>query len=335
MIRSTVKKVMWVGRATVFMVGLAVILAMVVGLASAAYSATGGNLILGQSNSADAPTTLVGQIVDTTKSALVLKNPNGGSALQLQVNSGQAPLKVNATAGKATNLNADKVDGREASSFANVAHAHAGEEITSGTVAELRIDGSIARDAEVMDTVKANDGPGSGLDADTLDGKQAADFYGQGSKVADSDRLDGYDSRNFGISTLQSANSAHNCDTASAWNQCAPVTFTNLDPGKTYIATVWSSFSAKARGFSSREVSYCAGMSGLPSPTPCLTAPLNKVRVHDYFTAASASAVEYPLTGASSYTFFTAINPSGEFEVATDTGVITTAMIRRADGPLP
>jgi hypothetical protein len=117
MLRSALGKVVWVGRATVFLVGLAVILAMVMGLASAAFSATGGNFILGQSNSADQSTTLVGQIVDTTKSALVLKNPNGGSALQLQVNSGQAPLKVNSTAGKATNLNADKLDGKDSSEF--------------------------------------------------------------------------------------------------------------------------------------------------------------------------------------------------------------------------
>jgi hypothetical protein len=117
MIRGALSKVMWVGRATVFVVGLAVILAMVMGLASAAFSATGGNFILGQSNSTDQPTTLVGQIVDTTKSALVLKNPNGGSALQLQVNSGKAPMKVNSTAGKATNLNADKLDGQDSTAI--------------------------------------------------------------------------------------------------------------------------------------------------------------------------------------------------------------------------
>src|SRR5215212_11216362 len=117
MIKSALGKVMWVGRATVFLVGLAVILAMVMGLASAAFSATGGNFILGQSNSANAPTTLVGKIVDTTKSALVLKNPNGGSALQLQVNSGQAPLTVTSTAGKATNLDADKLDGQDSAAF--------------------------------------------------------------------------------------------------------------------------------------------------------------------------------------------------------------------------
>ena len=36
MVRSVVSKLMWVGRATVFLVGLAVILALVIGLASAA-----------------------------------------------------------------------------------------------------------------------------------------------------------------------------------------------------------------------------------------------------------------------------------------------------------
>jgi hypothetical protein len=103
-------------------------------------------------------------------------------------------------------------------------------------VAEPRIDGG------VMNMVKANDGPGSGLDADTLNGKQAAEF---------------------GISTINDSQPARKCVTPSSspnpstWNHCAPVTFTNLDPNEVYIATVWSSFSAKAPLFSSREVSYC------------------------------------------------------------------------------
>ena len=41
MIRSVVKKVMWVGRARVFFVGLAVILALVLGVASTALGADG------------------------------------------------------------------------------------------------------------------------------------------------------------------------------------------------------------------------------------------------------------------------------------------------------
>ena len=53
-------------------------------------------------------------------------------------------------------------------------HAHAGEEITSGTVADARLAGSIARDGEIVPSVLAADGPGSTLDADLLDGLHAS-----------------------------------------------------------------------------------------------------------------------------------------------------------------
>ena len=39
MVRSVLGKVMWVGRATVFLVGLAVILALVFGVATSAFAA--------------------------------------------------------------------------------------------------------------------------------------------------------------------------------------------------------------------------------------------------------------------------------------------------------
>jgi hypothetical protein len=58
MVKSAAKKVMFVGRATVFMVGLAMILALTVGVASAAFGANGGNFILGQTNAATAITKL-------------------------------------------------------------------------------------------------------------------------------------------------------------------------------------------------------------------------------------------------------------------------------------
>ena len=41
MLRSTVSKVMWVGRATVFLVGLSMMLAVVLGVASVALGANG------------------------------------------------------------------------------------------------------------------------------------------------------------------------------------------------------------------------------------------------------------------------------------------------------
>ncbi|MDP2895622.1 MAG: hypothetical protein Q8Q12_03565 [bacterium] len=113
--------------------------------------------------------------------------------------------------------NSRLLDGKESSEFAAAGHPHSGVDITSGSVAEGRIDSSIARDsevdskianhgaiadahhpkttsfteltdaaadsqiptgiardAEIMPTVLANDGTGSGLDADTIDGAESA-----------------------------------------------------------------------------------------------------------------------------------------------------------------
>ena len=117
MLKTAASKVMWVGRATVFLVGLAVILALVVGMATMAFAANGNNFVLGVlNNSATAITKLTGNV--SGKPALQVSNPNtgaGSKALQLDVAEGKAPLTVNATAGKATNLNSDKLDGLDSS----------------------------------------------------------------------------------------------------------------------------------------------------------------------------------------------------------------------------
>jgi hypothetical protein len=55
-------------------------------------------------------------------------------------------------------------------------HTHSGADITSGIISEARIDPLITRNSQVMTIVKANDGPGSNLDADTLDGQHASAF---------------------------------------------------------------------------------------------------------------------------------------------------------------
>jgi hypothetical protein len=80
--------------------GLALVLALVFGVTTTALSATGGNFLLGKRNVADAVSTLIKQ--------------GPGPALRLVVEDNQPPMRVNASAGKATNLNADKVDGQDA-----------------------------------------------------------------------------------------------------------------------------------------------------------------------------------------------------------------------------
>ena len=113
---SILKKVMLVGRAATFMVGLAVIVALTVGVASAAFGANASHFILGSlNNTATAITKLTGTVGGGP--ALQVSNPStatGSTALDLQVASGKAPMKVNRTT-KVTNLNSDKLDGLDAS----------------------------------------------------------------------------------------------------------------------------------------------------------------------------------------------------------------------------
>ncbi|KPJ97703.1 MAG: hypothetical protein AMK71_12825, partial [Nitrospira bacterium SG8_35_4] len=55
-------------------------------------------------------------------------------------------------------------------------HTHSGSDITSGAVSETNIDPLITRDGEIMPTVLGNDGAGSTLDADLVDGQHASDI---------------------------------------------------------------------------------------------------------------------------------------------------------------
>ncbi len=103
MLRSALSKVAWVGRTASMVFGLALVLALVVGVTSAAFGADGDFFKVGKANLASAVSTL-------TKSG-------AGPALKLNVDSG-APLAVNSTT-KVAKLNADRIDNREASSFAN------------------------------------------------------------------------------------------------------------------------------------------------------------------------------------------------------------------------
>ena len=101
MLRRAAGKVMWVGRATVFVVGLAVIVALLFGAATTALGANGDFFELGRSNFASAVS--------------VLDKSGAGPALRLKVGRG-TPLAVNSSS-KVDNLNADRVDGKDSSSL--------------------------------------------------------------------------------------------------------------------------------------------------------------------------------------------------------------------------
>lgn len=115
MLRRVASKVMWVGRATVFTVGLAVIVGVVLGVATTALGANGDRFILGRNNAATAITRLTANVNGPAMQLVNTANPgNNDTALTLSVQPGESPLKVN-SATKVPSLNADKLDGLEPS----------------------------------------------------------------------------------------------------------------------------------------------------------------------------------------------------------------------------
>jgi FlaG/FlaF family flagellin (archaellin) len=93
------------------------LLALFVALSGVGLAATGGTFILGKSNSADSATSLSAGIGNKALQVSNTSTSSGASALGLTVAAGHAPLTVNSGAGKAANLNADLLDGNNASAF--------------------------------------------------------------------------------------------------------------------------------------------------------------------------------------------------------------------------
>ncbi len=112
--RSILSKVVWVGRATVFTVGLAVTLALMLGVATVALAAVPGDAFkLGRINTINTISTLVGS---ASTPMLRIDNNGSGAALDLRVQPGKAPMKVDSDA-QVANLNADRLDGNSAEDF--------------------------------------------------------------------------------------------------------------------------------------------------------------------------------------------------------------------------
>jgi hypothetical protein len=119
MSRSTLSKVVSVGRATLLLVGLATMVAVLLGMASMAFAGNGDPWILGQLNSATAITRLAGGGGVDGPMLRVTNNDAGSddTALDLNVQSGEPPMTVDSQT-KVTNLNADRLDGMNSSAFA-------------------------------------------------------------------------------------------------------------------------------------------------------------------------------------------------------------------------
>jgi hypothetical protein len=91
-------------------------LALFIALGGTTYAATGGNFILGKSNSASNPTSLSAPVTGKALQVTNTKTSAGATALGLNVASGHPPFTVN-SGGKVANLNADKLDSLDSSAF--------------------------------------------------------------------------------------------------------------------------------------------------------------------------------------------------------------------------
>ena len=115
--RSLAGKVVWVGRTAATVFGLALVLALVFGVATTAIGATGGTFILGKANGATTVSKLTASIAGPALTLVNQSTNAAATALNISVASGKPPLKVNAEAGTATNLSADELDGKDATDF--------------------------------------------------------------------------------------------------------------------------------------------------------------------------------------------------------------------------
>ena len=114
MVRRFWSLVYLLGRAATYALGLLVLAGLLLGPAAVGLAAVGDPLTLGGRNDAvDRVTSLAAAVAGPV---LRLTNLGAGPALDLRVQAGAPPLRVNSD-GLVANLNADRLDGLDASAF--------------------------------------------------------------------------------------------------------------------------------------------------------------------------------------------------------------------------
>jgi hypothetical protein len=119
--KTILARVLWLARGTATTLGLAVMLAVVLGVATMALGAVPGDPFkLGQINTIDVASGLAGSIQTpmlAVENRFDVANVKGGEALALKVAPGRAPVRVNPEAGTAIDLSADELDGKDSTGF--------------------------------------------------------------------------------------------------------------------------------------------------------------------------------------------------------------------------
>ena len=156
MLRVTLSKAMWVGRGAAAVFGLALVLALVMGAATMALAVVPGDPFrLGQTNGIDQISTLVGNAATPMLRIDNGSTAAGATALDLRVEAGKPPMKVNSVT-KVAKLNADTLDGEDSTGF-----YAAGSKVADSAHADQADSATDAQNAS---------------NADTVDGKHASDF---------------------------------------------------------------------------------------------------------------------------------------------------------------
>ncbi len=112
--KKILSRIWWLGRGTATMLGVAVMLAVVLGAGTTALAAVPGDPFkLGKINRIDGLSTLVGS---ADGALLRINNEGSGPAIDLRVEPGEDPMNVNSTS-RVKDLNADQLDGQSANDF--------------------------------------------------------------------------------------------------------------------------------------------------------------------------------------------------------------------------
>jgi hypothetical protein len=170
---TAVNRAIRVGRATALAIGVGVVLAVVLGFATVALAAVPGDPFkLGKVNIINNATTTLtggapdgGAMLDLRRGSgkgpvLNIENTNPASnsrGVNIQVANGQAPITVVPGAGKASNLNADQLDGKSEEDFLSASRVYRvgtpvpvqGQDGNGKSVFLTALDGLVCDDGDV------------------------------------------------------------------------------------------------------------------------------------------------------------------------------------------
>ncbi len=116
--KTVFARIWWLGRGTATVMGVVVMLALTVGLASTALAGTGigAPFNLGKTNTVNAISSLVGSVAGPSLKIDNNSTGVGATALRLEVEPGKPPMSVNSTT-EVQGLNVDSLDSKNSSDF--------------------------------------------------------------------------------------------------------------------------------------------------------------------------------------------------------------------------